>query len=119
LRLLPNREAWNPYPSAGPKKATALTRSSSSRRDPDRRQRGAAAGAGGHRGSAQPNREIRGAGTPGLPLRAEREPRDAAREIDASGMYVLPGFVDTHGITAIRARPRTRATDTNCGSRTA
>jgi cytosine/adenosine deaminase-related metal-dependent hydrolase len=40
---------------------------------------------------------IRGAGTPGLPLRQDREPRDAEREIDASGMYVLPGFVDVHG----------------------
>jgi hypothetical protein len=40
---------------------------------------------------------INGAGTPGLPLRPEREPRDAAHEIDATGMYVMPGFVDTHG----------------------
>ena len=41
--------------------------------------------------------EIRGAGTPGLPIRADREPRGATREIDATGMYVLPGFIDTHG----------------------
>ena len=41
--------------------------------------------------------EIRPAGTPGLKLEANREPRDAAREIDATGMYVLPGFVDMHG----------------------
>jgi hypothetical protein len=40
---------------------------------------------------------IRGAGTPGLPLAQTREPRDADHEIDATGMYVLPGFVDTHG----------------------
>ena len=40
---------------------------------------------------------IRGAGTPGLPLRPDREPRDFDREIDATGMYVLPGFVDMHG----------------------
>ena len=40
---------------------------------------------------------IAAAGTPGLPLRTERDPRDADREIDATGMYVLPGFVDTHG----------------------
>jgi len=40
---------------------------------------------------------INGAGTPGLPLRAERPPRDSDREIDAAGMYVMPGFVDTHG----------------------
>ncbi|MEO5972365.1 MAG: amidohydrolase, partial [Sphingomicrobium sp.] len=36
-------------------------------------------------------------GTPGLPLEGNREPRDAAREIDASGMYVMPGMVDVHG----------------------
>ena len=40
---------------------------------------------------------IRGAGTPGLPPDENREPRDFDREIDATGMYVLPGFVDVHG----------------------
>ncbi len=40
---------------------------------------------------------IAGAGTPGLPLTQNREPRNPDREIDATGMYVLPGFVDTHG----------------------
>ena len=40
---------------------------------------------------------IRSAGTPGLPMRADREPRGADHEIDATGMYVLPGFVDVHG----------------------
>jgi cytosine/adenosine deaminase-related metal-dependent hydrolase len=40
---------------------------------------------------------IRGAGSPGLPLRPNREPRGADHEIDATGMYVMPGFVDTHG----------------------
>ena len=40
---------------------------------------------------------IRSAGTPGLPLRDGREPRDSDHEIDARGMYVLPGFVDVHG----------------------
>ena len=40
---------------------------------------------------------IRGAGTPGLPIARDRAPRDADREIDATGMFVLPGFVDTHG----------------------
>jgi imidazolonepropionase-like amidohydrolase len=39
---------------------------------------------------------IRTAGTPGLPLRAGRGPEKAAFEIDATGMYVLPGFVDLH-----------------------
>ena len=40
---------------------------------------------------------IDAAGTPGLPLDANREPRGATREIDATGMTVLPGFVDVHG----------------------
>jgi len=40
---------------------------------------------------------INGAGTPGLPMAQNRAPRDATREIDGAGMYVLPGFVDTHG----------------------
>jgi amidohydrolase family protein len=40
---------------------------------------------------------VAGAGTPGLPLAPERPPRGADREIDATGMYVLPGFVDNHG----------------------
>ncbi len=41
--------------------------------------------------------EIRSAGTPGLPMRPNRNPQGATREIDATGMYVLPGFVDMHG----------------------
>ncbi|MDB5668617.1 MAG: Amidohydrolase family enzyme [Alphaproteobacteria bacterium] len=40
---------------------------------------------------------IRSAGTPGLPIRDGREPRDFDREIDGRGMTVLPGFVDVHG----------------------
>ena len=40
---------------------------------------------------------ITSAGTPGLPMKPGRPPQGAAREIDASGMYVLPGFVDMHG----------------------
>lgn len=35
------------------------------------------------------------AGTPGLPLAANRPP-PGVEELDATGMYVLPGFVDTH-----------------------
>ena len=37
------------------------------------------------------------AGTPGLPLKPGREPHGADREIDATGMYVFPGMIDTHG----------------------
>lgn len=36
------------------------------------------------------------AGWPGLPMQPQRKPRDAEYELDATGMYVLPGFVDTH-----------------------
>jgi imidazolonepropionase-like amidohydrolase len=39
---------------------------------------------------------VRGAGTPGLPLRANRGPEKADHEIDATGMYVMPGFVSMH-----------------------
>ncbi|MCH8684537.1 amidohydrolase family protein [Pedomonas mirosovicensis] len=40
--------------------------------------------------------DIRVAGTPGLPLKDSREPRDFDYELDATGMYVLPGFIDLH-----------------------
>jgi imidazolonepropionase-like amidohydrolase len=39
---------------------------------------------------------VRGAGTPGLPLRPNRAPEKPDHEIDASGMYVMPGFVSMH-----------------------
>jgi imidazolonepropionase-like amidohydrolase len=38
---------------------------------------------------------IRNAGTPGVPMRPNRPPR-ADYEIDAAGMYVMPGFIDLH-----------------------
>src|SRR5690349_15997663 len=38
---------------------------------------------------------VRSAGTPGVPLRANRGPQ-ADHEIDATGMYLMPGFVDMH-----------------------
>jgi imidazolonepropionase-like amidohydrolase len=38
---------------------------------------------------------IRSAGTPGLPLRPNRPP-EADHEIDAAGMYLLPGFINLH-----------------------
>ncbi len=41
-------------------------------------------------------KQIRGAGTPGVPMRQDREPKNADFELDATGMYVLPGFVDMH-----------------------
>ena len=39
---------------------------------------------------------VRSAGTPGLPLRANRGPQGVEHEVDATGMYVMPGFVDLH-----------------------
>jgi len=39
---------------------------------------------------------IQSAGTPGLPLRPNRLPNNADLEIDATGMYVMPGFIDIH-----------------------
>jgi imidazolonepropionase-like amidohydrolase len=41
--------------------------------------------------------EIRSVGFPKVPIRDEGRPKGATREIDAHGMYVLPGFVDAHG----------------------
>ena len=40
--------------------------------------------------------DVINAGTPGKPLKEGRKPTDAEHEIDAHGMYVMPGFVDTH-----------------------
>jgi imidazolonepropionase-like amidohydrolase len=39
---------------------------------------------------------VRSAGTPGLPLRTGRAPQNADLEVDATGMYVMPGFVSLH-----------------------
>jgi hypothetical protein len=41
--------------------------------------------------------DVSPAGTPGVPMKPNRPPLDAAREIDATGMWVMPGFIDTHG----------------------
>ncbi|HXV85909.1 MAG TPA: amidohydrolase family protein [Gemmatimonadales bacterium] len=35
-------------------------------------------------------------GVPGVEINQERRPKDATRELDAHGMYVLPGLVDLH-----------------------
>lgn len=39
---------------------------------------------------------VRPVGSPGMPIAEERRPAAGDREIDASGMYLLPGFVDSH-----------------------
>ena len=36
-------------------------------------------------------------GAPGLPIDPERRPAPGTREVDAAGMFVLPGFVNLHG----------------------
>jgi imidazolonepropionase-like amidohydrolase len=45
------------------------------------------------------------AGTPGLPLKTGRAPSDADFELDATGMYAMPGFIDmhTHGSDVAKA----------------
>ena len=40
--------------------------------------------------------EIRVVGYPGLPINPDRRPPQGTHEIDASGMYILPGFIDMH-----------------------
>jgi imidazolonepropionase-like amidohydrolase len=39
---------------------------------------------------------VRSAGTPGLALQPNRAPQTADLNLDATGMYLLPGFVDMH-----------------------
>jgi len=39
---------------------------------------------------------VRSAGTPGIPLRSNRAPQNAELDLDATGMYLSPGFVDMH-----------------------
>jgi imidazolonepropionase-like amidohydrolase len=43
--------------------------------------------------------EVRSVGAPGVPIREGRRPTGATKELDAHGMYVLPGFVDVHAHT--------------------
>lgn len=40
--------------------------------------------------------EIKVVGTPGNPIKPEGRPAKGDREIDATGKYILPGFVDVH-----------------------
>ena len=42
-------------------------------------------------------REIRSVGFPHVAIREAARPAKGTKEIDATGMYVLPGFVDCHG----------------------
>jgi len=40
--------------------------------------------------------EVRSVGNPGVPIRSEGRPEQGDYEIDATGMTVLPGFIDAH-----------------------
>ena len=40
--------------------------------------------------------EVQSVGYPNVPIDPERRPQNATREIDATGMYVMPGLVDNH-----------------------
>lgn len=40
--------------------------------------------------------EVKGVGAPHSPIDEDERPTDATREIDASGSYVMPGFVNNH-----------------------
>lgn len=40
---------------------------------------------------------IKAVGAPGLPIDEKTRPAKGSREIDASGKYVLPGFINLHG----------------------
>ncbi len=48
--------------------------------------------------------EVRSLGAPNLPIDPSRRPGEASYEIDVHGMYLLPGFVDTHAHTGGRAQ---------------
>ncbi|MCM2268513.1 MAG: amidohydrolase family protein [Thermoanaerobaculia bacterium] len=45
--------------------------------------------------------EIHSVGFPGVPIRPERRPQPGDHEIDAHGMYALPGFVNAHAHIAV------------------
>lgn len=40
--------------------------------------------------------EVKGVGAPGIPIDEAGRPAPGTREIDAHGMYVMPGFIDNH-----------------------
>ncbi len=45
--------------------------------------------------------QIKGVGTPGLPINPDRRPAAGEHEIDCHGKYVTPGFIDSHGHVGI------------------
>lgn len=51
-------------------------------------------------------KQIRAVGYPGVEINEERRPKlaEGGHELDANGMYILPGFVDMHGHIGGRAQ---------------
>ncbi|MDH3222148.1 MAG: amidohydrolase family protein [Gemmatimonadota bacterium] len=43
--------------------------------------------------------EIQAVGFPGVPIDEDRRPDGATRELDMTGMYIMPGFIDMHAHT--------------------
>src|SRR5690554_6158926 len=43
---------------------------------------------------------VNSVGTPGVPIDEARRPKGATKELDATGMYIMPGFVDMHTHTS-------------------
>ncbi len=39
---------------------------------------------------------VTGVGPPGVPIDESRRPKNATKELDVEGMYVMPGFIDLH-----------------------
>ena len=54
-------------------------------------------------------KEVQSVGYPGVPIKESRRPKKGDFEIDASGHYVLPGFVDLH----VHAGSAQKAPDTD------
>ena len=48
--------------------------------------------------------EIRSVGFPGVPINEKRRPGNADYEIDLTGHYIMPGFVDMHGHTGSESK---------------
>ena len=63
--------------------------------------------------------EIRSVGFPMAPIDESRRPQGATREIDLTGMYVLPGLVDMHAHTGGSGKAPRRSTCTSSGWATA
>ena len=92
----PRRDQRGPEPARG-RGERPVQDARDSRSDVDRRDRRAAAGPDGHRRRrATASARCAAPARPGCALRANRAPQGADHEVDATGMYLMPGFVDMH-----------------------